>query len=211
MYPTDGTETRGAWLFRHLLTLYGSRFLAMWRGVDTDDLKRAWSQRLRGFSPEALRAGLDALEGVAHPPTLPEFLTLCREARMQHSATNAPRLSDPGTRASAQTVAENIARMLEVPASLAKRTASPRWAFELAARGRARDGSALTAQTRHVVADALASNAARAYYANASAADRVQWRETFEAVLQERGDALPSREPGEDDEPLESEANHDPV
>ncbi|MBT2789174.1 hypothetical protein [Paraburkholderia strydomiana] len=206
MYPTDGTETRGAWLFRHLLTLYGSRFLAMWRGVNTEDLKHAWSQRLHGVSPEALRAGLEALEGVAHPPTLPEFLALCREARVQRFAGTAPRLPGGIERASAQTVAANVARMRETLAPLKRSTPSPRWAFELLARRRARNGAALTAYTRRVIVDAVTSSAGRAYFANASAADREHWREAFGAVLHECGDALPSRVPGEDDEPLETES-----
>lgn len=114
MFPTEDIESRGAWLFRHMLTLYGSRFLAMWRGVDTEDLKRAWSLRLRDLSPEALCAGLRALEGVAHPPTLPEFLALCRETRVQQVAVGGQRPRALAAPCSPEVADANLSRMAAI-------------------------------------------------------------------------------------------------
>ncbi|MGF6604541.1 hypothetical protein P3T23_009297 [Paraburkholderia sp. GAS448] len=48
--------------------------------------------------------------------------------------------------------------------------------------------------------DAVASSAGRAFYAGASPALRTRYRGVFDAALRARGDAPPSREPGEDDE-----------
>ncbi|WP_233863516.1 hypothetical protein [Paraburkholderia adhaesiva] len=211
MCPTDGTETRGEWLFRHMLTLYGSRFLAMWRDVDSDDLKRAWSQRLRGLSPEALRAGLEALDGVTHPPMLPEFLELCRESRAQRVATAAPKL-DALTRASPEVVEANLQRIHEAIDAIRHRKPSPQWAFDMMLRGCGRNGAPLTYETRRVSIDAMVSPAGRAFYAQGTAELRAKYRAVFEAALRTRGEKLPSREPGEDDEPvIEREAIHDPV
>ena len=75
-------------LFAELQGNYGSRFVDMWRsgqiladGTDAG-LKNAlaqWSEKLVGFSdqPERIRKALSALP--PYPPTLPEFIALCRQ------------------------------------------------------------------------------------------------------------------------------------
>ncbi|WP_233872398.1 hypothetical protein [Paraburkholderia adhaesiva] len=204
MFPTGDTETRGEWLFRHMLTLYGSRFLAMWRDVDPDDLKRSWTHRLSGLSPEALRAGVEALAGVTHPPMLPEFLELCRESRAQRVATAAPKL-EALTRASPEVVKANLKLIHEAIDAIKNRKPSPQWAFDMMLRGYGKNGAPLTYETRRISIDAMVSPAGRAYYVNGSAELRAKYRDVFAAALLTRGEQLPSREPGEDDEPIESE------
>jgi hypothetical protein len=206
MYPTDGTETRGAWLFRHLLTLYGSRFLAMWRGVDTDDLKRAWSQRLQGVSPDALRAGLQALDGVPHPPTLPEFLALCREGRMQQYALTVPRLGSASGVACSPEVAEaNLARMRAIVAGLAHVKPSPAWAFRLLDKAATKTANRPPPNAVRIALDAIGSPAGRAYFANATSEERTRWRAALAAIGSTAAGLMPSRVPGEDDEELAGE------
>ena len=76
-------------LFAELQGNYGTRFLDMWRSgqtnIDGDDvgLQNAmslWAERLAGFAdrPDAIRRVLDTLP--KHPPTLPEFVELCRSS-----------------------------------------------------------------------------------------------------------------------------------
>lgn len=204
MCPIDGTETRGEWLFRQMLTLYGSRFLAMWRDVDSDDLKRSWTQRLSGLSPEALRAGVEALGGITHPPMLPEFLELCRESRAQRVATVSLKLEAP-TRASREIVDANLKRIHEAIDAIQHRKPSPQWTFDMMLRGRGRNGAPLTHETRRMSIDAMVSLAGRAFYAQGTQGLGAKYHAVFEAALRARGEQLPSREPGEDDEPVEKE------
>lgn len=74
-----------AWIIRifdHMAALYGSKFADLWRGTDAEKVKGMWSQRLSGFSsqPACIKAALDALDERPFPPTLPEFIQLCRDA-----------------------------------------------------------------------------------------------------------------------------------
>lgn len=65
-------------IFAELGTMYGSKFADQWGGQNPDQLKAYWAQRLAGYSPAELRRGLDACLQRDWPPTLPEFLKLCR-------------------------------------------------------------------------------------------------------------------------------------
>ncbi len=78
MSSTPSTETRGAWLWRKMMNVYGARFLDMWEGVDVAEMQVTWTEALRGTSREALQRGIAALYHAKHPPTLPEFIDLCR-------------------------------------------------------------------------------------------------------------------------------------
>jgi hypothetical protein len=88
-------------IFRELQGNYGTRFLNQWRsGLMTEDGKHdagvlsamgVWGRNLAGFTdrPEALFAVLAHLP--PDPPTLPAFVTLCRDAAIRLGG-NAPRL-----------------------------------------------------------------------------------------------------------------------
>ena len=65
-------------VFGVLASFYGARFADMWRGVDPGAVKAQWAQALSDVPDEALRTGLASCRGRAWPPTLPEFLSLCR-------------------------------------------------------------------------------------------------------------------------------------
>ena len=75
-------------IFRECQGHYGSRWLDMWRtgqtlpdGTDVglQNAMEKWGERLAGFidRPEALRKAMQSLP--IHPPTLPEFIALCRQ------------------------------------------------------------------------------------------------------------------------------------
>jgi hypothetical protein len=87
-------------IFAELQGNYGSRFLDMWRNGQYDEhghdlgLVAAhvmWAEKLAGFvdHPGCLRRALDSLP--THPPTLPEFISLCRQQPREDQA----RLSAP--------------------------------------------------------------------------------------------------------------------
>lgn len=67
-------------LFARLGAFYGARFADMWRDADPVELKRIWAEELAGFTPEEIARGIDGCRTRDWPPTLPEFLRLCRPA-----------------------------------------------------------------------------------------------------------------------------------
>lgn len=81
-----------AWINKIFSTMqghYGSRFVNMWKtgdalpsGQDAGyvNAQRTWADKLSGFNdyPECIAYVLEGLP--EHPPTLPEFVELCRRA-----------------------------------------------------------------------------------------------------------------------------------
>lgn len=69
-------------LFDHMAALYGSKFADLWRSTDPAKVRAMWADKLAGFAdkPQAIKAALDALDERPFPPTLPEFIALCRDA-----------------------------------------------------------------------------------------------------------------------------------
>lgn len=65
-------------LFLRFSAMYGSRFSDMWRGCDLSAVKAAWAEDLGGLTRDELRRGVDACKTREWPPTLPEFVKLCR-------------------------------------------------------------------------------------------------------------------------------------
>lgn len=65
-------------LFDRMAGLYGARFADAWRGTDPERVKRIWAEELAGFGGEEISRGVQALKTRDWPPTLPEFLKLCR-------------------------------------------------------------------------------------------------------------------------------------
>ena len=65
-------------LFSQFAALYGARFAQMWKGTDLSVVKTTWSEALSGFTVREVRTGLESCRARPWPPTLPEFLLLCR-------------------------------------------------------------------------------------------------------------------------------------
>lgn len=65
-------------LFSEFSHLYGARFVKMWEEVEPARMKTTWAEALAGFSVREVRQGLAACRAKPWPPTLPEFLLLCR-------------------------------------------------------------------------------------------------------------------------------------
>jgi hypothetical protein len=125
-------------LFAELQGNYGTRFLDMWRSGVTDTngddvgLQNAmslWAEKLAGFRerPDAIRRVLDTLP--PHPPTLPEFVALCRQScpKQEVKALPAPDVP-PAVIAARQAEAQAIA------AKVAANVPSKAWAHKLRAR-----------------------------------------------------------------------------
>lgn len=90
-------------IFRECQGQYGSRWLDLWRtgqvladGTDAglQNALTTWGEKLAGFSdrPELIRKALQCLP--QHPPTLPEFLALCRQQSVTLQDTLPPPTPD---------------------------------------------------------------------------------------------------------------------
>ena len=65
-------------IFERMSCFYGTKFADAWRGVDDVTVKAVWAESLAGYTGEEIKRGLDACLTRDWPPTLPEFLKLCR-------------------------------------------------------------------------------------------------------------------------------------
>jgi hypothetical protein len=176
MSSPSSTETRGAWLWRKMMFIYGARFLDMWEGVDVNEMQTTWTDALRGMSRDDLQRGVAALYRTRHPPTLPDFLELCKPVpamyRANPLALDAPRTPPEQAR-------EQLAKLRDIANDLLRKNGVPlgggiRWAYRLLQR--ASDGENIT---QHQIAFA---------------------KEAIENYNRTHGRSSP-REPGDDDEP----------
>ena len=60
--------------------MYGNRLATMWAGSDVGLVKREWSEALAEFSGAELQLGIVSARVRDWPPTLGEFLAMCRPA-----------------------------------------------------------------------------------------------------------------------------------
>jgi hypothetical protein len=92
-WPADALPQRA---IEHVFSVmhceYGKRFSDLWGGLDPQAMKQHWARRLAGLTREELACGLRGLRGKDWPPTLPEFIKLCRPpvdpARAYHEAVD---------------------------------------------------------------------------------------------------------------------------
>ena len=82
-------------LFVRLSAMYGMRFTDMWRGTDIAEVKRVWADALGMFIAEQIASALRTLtKDHTFPPTLPEFVSLCRKTteKLPYELEKAPRV-----------------------------------------------------------------------------------------------------------------------
>lgn len=65
-------------LFANLTMLYGNRMEKMWSGMDKSQVMVFWHLKLEGFTRDEFMRGVKAVDSLEYPPTLPQFLNLCR-------------------------------------------------------------------------------------------------------------------------------------
>ena len=65
-------------LFLEMSMAYGKKFSDQWGGQDPQQLKRFWAAKLGEFTSEDMQRGVEALSTREWPPTLPEFIKLCK-------------------------------------------------------------------------------------------------------------------------------------
>jgi hypothetical protein len=82
-FQSLSTAKQSEWidrLFSRLWAMYGNKFSQMWAGLDMTEVKETWRDYLAELSQDEIRAGVDACKTREWPPTLPEFVKLCRPA-----------------------------------------------------------------------------------------------------------------------------------
>jgi hypothetical protein len=65
-------------LFDRMISLYGNKFLDMWRDIDLQGVKQTWAHELGKLSRDDVARGANALSQQEWPPTLPQFISLCK-------------------------------------------------------------------------------------------------------------------------------------
>lgn len=155
-YPPLEPEVIGR-LFERLHTLYGARWQGMWRGLEVDDVMRLWARELGAYA-ERLDAIAYALDNLGeHPPSLPEFKILCRQApRPQPVAT----LPAPIPKLSPERIAELRDRSAKLGAMATSELSPEKVVETLTGLGKTR--GFLTLAQREVLQAATAVVAARA-------------------------------------------------
>lgn len=80
-------------LFQKFEDFYGAKWAAQYGNFPRERVKRTWGEELAGFAdmPAALRRAVEAQKESQFPPTLPEFLALCRDAA-RRIGTSVPSL-----------------------------------------------------------------------------------------------------------------------
>ena len=98
-------------IFERLTVLFGRRFSDLYAGVDPNALRKAWAEELGGFAnqPERIAKALHAFKGAQHPPSLSEFVAMCRQ---QHGDGHGAQLDSPRTDPAAARA--NLARIREM-------------------------------------------------------------------------------------------------
>lgn len=69
-------------LFKKFVLRYGHLWIDRYANlqVTPQEIEDEWASELGGFSAEEIKRGLDACRASKFPPTLPEFISLCRPA-----------------------------------------------------------------------------------------------------------------------------------
>lgn len=148
-------------LFGTMAACYGARFADLWRGTRMAEVKRFWGIELAKLSREQLKAGHENLSCLAKPPTAPEFLDLCRRARIEQATAAAQRL-EMSQRADSATVEANLARVREMQRPLTdQRNASVEWAYRLFLRVAASPDKSPAPGSLRFASEAIASPAGR--------------------------------------------------
>lgn len=85
-----------------MAALYGARFVDAYRGTSPEALRAVWRHELQGYTGDELARGLAGCKLLKFPPTLPEFLALCRppiepEAAFYEACEQLKRRADDGS------------------------------------------------------------------------------------------------------------------
>jgi len=121
----DRQPLPAAWidrLFARFTAFYGSQKVGtMWVDAGMAEVKAVWAEQLARFEPASIAGALQRLVdgGNQWPPTLPEFVELCRQAALDRKAAERFELlpAPGGGRTDTETAKRKVAELM---ANLAK-------------------------------------------------------------------------------------------
>lgn len=190
-----------AHVFARLRATWGTRFMALWRGAEMDEVLATWDDALAGVDRDRIARALVDCQNADNPPTLPAFLALCRA--QPSVADRQPLLPYVGSVTEREQARRNVARIQSLlaervlmanrdPLRWARRPRSAQ-AIRLMARGATTDHRLRSILIGHVddQGEAIADEGAlRELLALADSG----WIDRLRGT-----DAGPERAPGEDD------------
>jgi hypothetical protein len=69
-------------LFLRFSSYYGEQFISKWKHTDIEQTKNDWAEALWKYDREILKVALEyCREESKYPPSLPEFVQMCKNAR----------------------------------------------------------------------------------------------------------------------------------
>lgn len=148
-------------LFAAMSATYGVRFADLWRGTKIDQVKRNWGIELSRLSAAQMRAGRETLTDIERPPTLPEFITHCKRARVAAAASEAPQLQHQVPLLTPEQLEENRSLLTRTLGKLRRADPSAEWAFRIVLRGTTESGKPLPFNVARCATDAITSSAGR--------------------------------------------------
>jgi hypothetical protein len=79
-------------VFTEFEVAYGANFGRMWQHSSTDDVKRNWAQKLAEFKGVSKKKMIEntLIKHPTYPPTLGEFIAICRELKAAPPAAHRP-------------------------------------------------------------------------------------------------------------------------
>ena len=76
-------------LFQRFERFYGQDFVRKWGNGDIEATKQEWAEKLFQFDREVLRLAVEhCSENVSKPPSLPEFVTICKNMKPAREHVN---------------------------------------------------------------------------------------------------------------------------
>lgn len=175
-------------LFSKMSAFYGDKFAMMWRGSKIDEVQKAWAIELAKLSREQLKAGSESLTALPKPPTLPEFITLCRQARLEQAAYQAPRLEHV-TPADQKIIDANLAKIRHFSKPKRLSAANPGWAYDFFIRGAALNAQPTSVEVARNCRQAILSQVGREYPSTQQGERAQQCAEILRGVVKEHVEA----------------------
>lgn len=149
-------------LFSKMAAFYGDKFTSMWRGVKVEEVQKAWAIELAKLSREQLKAGSESLSALPKPPTLPEFIALCKQARLEQAAFQTPRLKHV-TPADQKVIDANLAQIKRFSKPKRLSAGNPGWAYDFMIRGAAPNAQPTSVEVAKSCREAILSQVGREY------------------------------------------------
>jgi hypothetical protein len=171
-------------LFSKMSAFYGDKFAMMWRGSKIDEVQKAWAIELAKLSREQLKAGSESMTALPKPPTLPEFINLCRQARLEQAAIQAPRLEHV-TPADQKIIDANLAKIRHFSKPKRLSAANPGWAYDFFIRGAALNAQETSVEVARSCRQAILSQVGREYPSTQEGERAQQCAEILSRVVRE--------------------------